>query len=80
MGVEEAKLTRMIMREIGRHPLNISRLSVRASHGVVYLFGQVSKLRGHESMDLKEEMNTVYRCLRSKQEVKEVHMEELVLR
>lgn len=80
MGIEEAKMTRMVMREIGRRPLNISKVSIRVSHGAVYMYGTVSRLRGHESIDLHEELMILQRVLRAKPEIKECHFEEVILR
>jgi hypothetical protein len=80
MGLDESRMTRLVMRELGRRPIDISRLSVRFSHGVVYFYGTVSKARGHENLNLRDEMEIVHNSLRSKQGIKEVHLEELVLR
>jgi hypothetical protein len=76
---EDASLTRLIQREIGRRQIDATKLSVTASHGVVYLRGQVRLMRGHD-MDLRQEMEIIKRILRSKQGVREVHMDEVIFR
>lgn len=78
--VEDAKMTRLVQRELGRRPIDITRMTIRYTHGTVYLYGIVRRLRGHENLDLKEEMNIIYRLLRSRNGIREVHMEELVIR
>lgn len=74
MAGEDALMTRMVQREIGRRSIDISKLSVRATHGVVYLRGQVKTIRGHD-LDLKKELEVIYRILRSKPGIRDVIMD-----
>lgn len=78
-GVEEAKMARLVHRIISRRKIDTSRMDIKTSHGVVYLRGRVTKIRG-ENFDLKEEMEVIRKMLRLQQGIREVHMEDLLLR
>jgi osmotically-inducible protein OsmY len=43
----DIEVRRMVLREISKRHLDISRLDVQVYHGVVYLRGTVSGVRGH---------------------------------
>jgi hypothetical protein len=77
--IEEAQLTRLVQRTIGRRKIDASRMQIKAAHGVVYLRGYVSRLRGHD-FDLREEMEIIRKLLRGTAGIREVHMEDLVIR
>lgn len=74
MPAEDAQMTRMVQREISRRYIDASRLDVKAMHGVVYLRGMVTGLRGHD-VDLHHELQVINRVLRSKPGIREVVME-----
>jgi len=74
MPAEDALMTRLVQREIGRRYIDASRLDVKAIHGVVYLRGTITKLRGHD-VDLAHELGIINRVLRGKPGVREVIME-----
>jgi len=80
MSVIDAAMTREVLRDISKRPVDISQLNVHVTHGVVHLQGRVEKLRGHhDNMDLTEEMNLIVRLLRQKPGVRDVCCEvELV--
>lgn len=80
MANDEAKMTRLIQREIGRRQFDSSRLDIKFSHGIVFLRGQIKRLRGHENLDLKEELTIIYRILRQKDGIREVHYEDVLIR
>ena len=71
MPAEDAMMTRMVQREIGRRYIDASRLDVKAFHGIVYLRGQVRHLRGHD-VDLKAELDLINRILRGRPGIREV--------
>ena len=71
MPAEDARMTRLVQREIGRRYIDASRLDVKAVHGVVYLRGSIRKLRGHEA-DLDHELQVINRVLRGKPGVRDV--------
>jgi len=43
----DIEVRRMVLREISKRHLDTSRLDVQVFHGVVYLRGTVSGVRGH---------------------------------
>lgn len=71
MPAEDARMTRLVQREIGRRYIDASRLDVKAVHGVVYLRGSIRRLRGHE-VDLDHELQVINRVLRGKPGVRDV--------
>lgn len=74
--VEDAEMTRMVRREIGRRYIDSSMLDVRVMHGVVYLRGWVDKLRGHnEQVDLREEVELIHRILLQRPGIRDVVIE-----
>jgi len=74
MPVGDAQTTRLVQREIGRRYIDISKLDVKAIHGVVYLHGQIKRLRGHD-VDLKHELEIIHRVLRGKEGIRDVIVE-----
>lgn len=77
MAGDEAKMTRMVRREISRRLIDSSRLDVRYTHGSVYLAGYIRKLRGHENVDLEEELTVLARILRTKDGIRDVHYDDV---
>lgn len=77
-GVEDASMTRMIQKEIGRRPIDITRLDVMVTHGVVHLRGQIKKLRGHD-VDLKHELEIMRRIIHSKPGIREVLVDDVII-
>ncbi len=66
-------MTREVLRDISKRPVDIGQLSVHVTHGVVYLGGRVQKLRGyHQDVDLHEEMNMIVRLLKQKTGIRDV--------
>ena len=85
MSIVDAAMTRDVLRDIGRRPVDISNLDVHVQHGVVYLRGRLDKLRGYyEDLDLEEELHIILKVLRQKTGVQdvicEVEVEGLTLR
>ena len=73
MSLVDAAMTRDVLRDIGKHPVEISELQVHVQHGVVYLSGRLGKVRGYQySMDMHEELNMIVRILRQKQGIRDV--------
>ncbi len=71
MPAEDARMTRLVQREIGRRYIDASRLDIKAVHGVVYLRGSIRRLRGHE-VDLDHELEVINRVLRGKPGIRDV--------
>ena len=67
----DIEVRRMVLREISKRHLDTSRLDVQAFHGVVYLLGTVSGVRGH-NVDPKAEMEIIRRILRQRPGVRDV--------
>lgn len=74
MPAEDAAMTRLVQREIGRRPIDSRLLDVRAVHGIVYIRGQVRRLRGHD-VNLEHEMEIIRRVLKSKPGIRDVIMD-----
>jgi hypothetical protein len=73
MSLVDASMTRDVIRDIVKHPLDISELQVHVQHGVIYMSGRVAKMRGyHEGMDLHEEWNIILRILKQKRDIRDV--------
>lgn len=73
MSVVDSAMTRDVLRDISKRPLDISDLHVSVMHGVVYLRGRVDRIRGYYGdIDLQDELNRVTRLLRQKQGVRDV--------
>lgn len=72
MSLEDASLTRTIMRDICKHQVDVSKLMVNVSHGVVYLRGEVKAIRGYENVNLKDEMHLIAKVLRQRSGVRDV--------
>lgn len=65
MSGQDSLMVRSIMRDIGKHPLDVSDLRVSVNAGVVYLQGRVKPIRGyHEDTDLDEILTTLCKCIR----------------
>jgi len=76
MTVVDSALTREVMRDISKRPVDISGLDVHASQGIVYIRGRIEKLRGyHEDLDLHEELGIIVRLLRQKPGIRDVCVE-----
>lgn len=73
MSVVDSAMTREVLRDISKRPVDISNLNVHVTHGVVQLSGRVEKLRGyHLEVDLREEMNMIVRLLKQKPGIRDV--------
>lgn len=73
MSLADASMTRDVVRDIVKHPLDISDLQVHAQHGVIYLSGRVRSMRGqYEQRDLREEWNVILRILKQKSGIRDV--------
>ena len=73
MSVVDSAMTREVLRDISKRPVDISQLSVHVAHGVVYLAGRVEKVRGYyQDIDLHEEMNIIVRVLKQKPGIRDV--------
>lgn len=74
MPSEDASMTRLVQREIGRRYIDITRLEIKAMHGIVYIRGSICRLRGHD-VDLRHELEVIGRILRGKAGVRDVIMD-----
>lgn len=71
MSVEDSRLARDIRHEVVKRCVDSSRLDIRVYRGVVYLSGEVRPIRG-QTVDLKKEMDILYRVLKTRGEVRDV--------
>jgi hypothetical protein len=73
MSVVDSAMTREVLRDISKRPLDISQMSVHVTRGVVYLAGRVEKLRGfYQDIDMHEEMSIIVRLLKQKPGIRDV--------
>ncbi|MCS7300459.1 MAG: BON domain-containing protein [Fimbriimonadales bacterium] len=71
MASADAETRRMVLREISKRHLDTSRLDVQVYHGVVYLRGTISGMRGHD-IDPKAEVEIIRRILRQRPGIRDV--------
>ena len=71
MPIEDAEMTRMVRREISRRYIDSSNVDVKVMHGIVYIRGYITRLRGHDT-DLGDEMDIILRILRQKAGIRDV--------
>lgn len=64
--------TKMARSLFGRRGIDVSRADLRVMHGVCYLRGTISAIRGFGVEDLKGETANVARLLRQKPEIRDV--------
>jgi hypothetical protein len=62
----------MVRREIGKRYVDSTYVDVRVMHGVCYLRGYIKQLRGHDNIDLGEELEVIPRILRQRPGIREV--------
>lgn len=73
MSIVDSAMTREVLRDIGKRPVDASRLDVHVTHGVVYLRGMIEKVRGyHDDVDLQEELQIIIKLLRQKPGISDV--------
>lgn len=73
MSVVDSAMTREVLRDITKRPVDVSNLDVHVMHGVVYLRGRIEKLRGyHEDLDLDSEIHMILKLLRQKPGIRDV--------
>ena len=73
MSGQDSLMVRAIMRDIGKHPLDVSELRVSVNSGVVFLQGRLKAIRGyHEDTNLDEELNNLCKCIRQHPGVRDV--------
>jgi hypothetical protein len=73
MSVVDAAMTREVLRDLGKRPVDISNLDVHVQHGVIYLRGRMETVRGYwDDVNLQEELNIILKLLRQKMGVRDV--------
>lgn len=76
MSIVDSAMTRDVLRDISKRPVDISNLNVHVSHGVVYLRGRIEKIRGYyEDLDLEQELHIILKLLRQKSGIRDVTCE-----
>ncbi len=76
MSLVDSSLTRSIMRDISKHPVDVSKLDVHVSSGVVYLRGTLECIRGyHLDVNLDDMLATLVKCVRQRPDVRDVVVE-----
>ena len=71
---EDAEGIRTVRKEFARRPIDISLMNITYHHGVVRLGGQVKTIRGHD-LDLRAELETIAKALRTKANIRDVVIE-----
>lgn len=74
MQIADVETVRAVRRELSRHPIDVSEITVSANHGVVHLNGRVRPVRGHEE-EFVETVNNVPKLLRQRNGIRDVIME-----
>jgi len=74
MQVEDVEMVRATRREMARHQVDVSLVTVSVHHGVIHLNGEVRPLRGHEP-EFEQELHALHKCLRQRQGVRDVIFE-----
>ena len=73
MAIVDSAMTREVMHDLAKRPVDISALQVHVTHGIVYLRGRLEKQRGYYGdVDLREELNVIHKVLRQKSGIREV--------
>jgi hypothetical protein len=73
VSIEDSTMTRDVLRDIGKHPVDISELQIHVQHGVVYISGRIGKVRGYYAdIDLHEEFQLIVKVLRQKMGIRDV--------
>lgn len=73
MSIVDAEMTRDVLRDLGKRPIDISNLEIHVQHGVVYIRGRIEKVRGYwEDIDLQDELNIIIKVLHQKMGVRDV--------
>lgn len=68
---KDLEATKMARREFNKRAIDLTRADLRVSHGVVYIRGQISTMRGAES-SLEEMLTQITKALRSRPEIRDV--------
>ena len=73
MSIVDSAMTRDVLRDISKRPVDISQLNVQVIHGIVYLHGRLERLRGYyEDLNIEEELHIIIRLLKQKPGVRDV--------
>ena len=73
MSVVDSAMTREVLRDICKRPVDISNLQVHVQHGVIYLQGRLDSVRGeYENLDLQQELRHIVRYLKLKPGIRDV--------
>jgi len=73
VSIVDSAMTRDVLRDISKRPVDISQLNVHVIHGIVYLQGRLERLRGYyEDLNIEEELHIIIRLLKQKPGVRDV--------
>ena len=73
MSLVDSEMTRDVLRDIGKHPVDISELQIHVQHGVVYMSGRIGKVRGYYAdLNLHEEFQIIVKVLKQKSGIRDV--------
>lgn len=67
----------MARREFNKRPIDLTRADIRVSHGVVYVRGQLSLMRGAEG-SLRELVEQCSKALRTRPEIRDVVIDAIL--
>ena len=70
---EDRGTHKIIFRELAKRPLDVSRMTVTVTHGVVYFHGQV-RVAGAQAahLDIKSEMEMIAKILKQRPGIRDV--------
>jgi hypothetical protein len=71
MQIADIEAVRTVRREMARHAVDSSFVTVSAHYGIVHLNGEIRPMKGHEE-DFAEEIHTLYRCLKNRSGIRDV--------
>lgn len=73
MSLVDSTMTREVLHDLAKRPVDISGLQVHVTHGVLHMRGRLEKVRGYYGdLDLHEELNIIIKVFRQKPGIREV--------
>lgn len=71
----DVRATKYARAELARRGIDTQQCDIRVMHSIVYLRGTVKSMREANISDLRSEMETIAKVLRSKAEIRDVVLE-----
>jgi len=74
---KDVEANKAARREFSKRPIDTSRADIRVAHGVVYVRGQLSPMRGSDS-SVKEMLDQISKVMRSKPGIRDFVIDAVV--